>query len=83
MRRGLTVLKMRGSHHDKDIREFFIDSRGMHVGKTFQNVSGILKREPTLVSPPVVERVGSMFHDTPGDRGEAPFGDPSFDRPSG
>ncbi len=28
MRRGLTVLKMRGSLHDKEIREFTIDSRG-------------------------------------------------------
>ncbi len=82
MRRGLTVLKMRGSHHDKDIREFFIDNRGMHVGKTFQNVSGILKGEPTLVSPHVVERVGSMFHDPPADHGGAGFGSPSFDHPS-
>src|SRR5205823_2964342 len=29
MRRGITVLKMRGSMHDKDIREVTIDNRGM------------------------------------------------------
>jgi circadian clock protein KaiC len=26
MRRGITVLKMRGSMHDKDIREFAIET---------------------------------------------------------
>lgn len=42
MRRGLTVLKMRGSKHDKDIREFTIDEHGIHIGKQFREVSGIL-----------------------------------------
>jgi circadian clock protein KaiC len=31
--RGMTVLKMRGSDHDKALREFRIDDRGMHVGE--------------------------------------------------
>jgi circadian clock protein KaiC len=42
MRRGVTVLKMRGSTHEKNIREFTIDGKGMHVGKPFRNISGIL-----------------------------------------
>ncbi|MFY7934449.1 MAG: circadian clock protein KaiC, partial [Microcystis aeruginosa] len=42
MRRGITVLKMRGSMHDKDIREFSIDHQGMHIGQPFRNVTGIL-----------------------------------------
>jgi circadian clock protein KaiC len=42
VRRGLTVLKMRGSMHDRGIREFHIDGSGMHVGAPFRNVSGIL-----------------------------------------
>ncbi len=42
MRRGVTVLKMRGSMHDKEIREFTIDSHGMHIGEPFRSVSGIL-----------------------------------------
>lgn len=46
MRRGMTVLKMRGSMHDKDIREFAIDHRGMHIGKPFREVSGILAGRP-------------------------------------
>jgi circadian clock protein KaiC len=42
MRRGLAVLKMRGSAHDHDIREYMIDGKGMHVGEPFKDVSGIL-----------------------------------------
>ena len=46
MRRGITVLKMRGSQHDKDIREFFIDGMGMHIGNPFRNIGGILAGQP-------------------------------------
>ena len=49
MRRGLTVLKMRGSQHDKDIREMFIDGTGMHIGPPYRNVTGILSGNPTEV----------------------------------
>ncbi|HET6817498.1 MAG TPA: circadian clock protein KaiC [Mycobacteriales bacterium] len=42
VRRGLAVLKMRGSKHDHDIREFTIDGSGMHIGVPFRNVRGIL-----------------------------------------
>lgn len=48
MRRGMTVLKMRGSAHDKNIREFTIDQHGMHIGEPFRNVSGILAGNPTM-----------------------------------
>jgi circadian clock protein KaiC len=42
MRRGLTVLKMRGSAHDHDIREYTIDGKGMHILGPFRDVSGVL-----------------------------------------
>jgi circadian clock protein KaiC len=61
MRRGLTVLKMRGSMHDKDIREFTIDSRGMHIGKPFRNIAGILAGHPVQVDPVAIERLGNLF----------------------
>jgi circadian clock protein KaiC len=48
VRRGLTVLKMRGSTHDKRIREFTIDGSGMHVGGGFRGLSGILGGLPTV-----------------------------------
>ena len=61
MKRGLTVLKMRGSRHDKDIREFTIDGDGMHLGRPFRHVTGILAGTPVHVSPGDVERVWSHF----------------------
>lgn len=61
MRRGLTVLKMRGSQHDKDIKEFHIDGTGMHLGKPFRNVAGILAGHPTHVNPDEIERLSGMF----------------------
>lgn len=56
MKRGLTVLKMRGSVHDKRIREVIIDEKGMHLSRPFRNVTGILAGSPEYVSPTDLER---------------------------
>jgi circadian clock protein KaiC len=65
MRRGITVLKMRGSLHDKKIREYTIDAEGMHVGNSFDNVSGILAGAPMQVlNTGDPSKVGHMFSDT-------------------
>jgi circadian clock protein KaiC len=61
MRRGLTVLKMRGSAHDKVIREFTIDSEGMHIGEPFRRISGILAGHPMHVSDSEFGRLEKMF----------------------
>ncbi|MBA3466464.1 MAG: circadian clock protein KaiC [Gemmatimonadaceae bacterium] len=61
MKRGLTVLKMRGSWHDKAIREFTIDKGGMQMGRAFRNVTGILSGSPVHVSPSDIERVWRQF----------------------
>lgn len=57
MRRGLTVLKMRGSVHDKGIREFHIDRHGMHLGRRFRNVTGILAGSPVHVPPSELQQI--------------------------
>jgi circadian clock protein KaiC len=66
MRRGITVLKMRGSKHDKEIREFSIDGDGMHIGKPFRDVSGIISGN--LMHSHVnleIERLNQLFsHDS-------------------
>ncbi len=61
MKRGITVLKMRGSPHDKDIREFTIDGSGMHLGRAFRHVTGILAGNPTRLSPGDIEQIWSRF----------------------
>lgn len=42
MRRGLTVIKMRGSWHEKEIREYVIDGDGMHIKEPFRGVESIM-----------------------------------------
>jgi circadian clock protein KaiC len=42
VKRAITVLKMRGSDHDRSIREFTIDNTGLHVGEPFRAIAGIL-----------------------------------------
>lgn len=63
MRRGITVLKMRGSMHEKEIREFTIDSRGMHIGKPFRNVVGILTGKPEYLNREETDRLERMFQE--------------------
>jgi len=61
MRRGLTVLKMRGSKHNKEIREFTIDEYGMHIGDTFRNVGGILTSAPLQLLTTEEQIMQGMF----------------------
>ena len=61
MRRGLTVLKMRGTFHDKGIREYFIDNSGLHVRAPFRGVHGILTGTPTYTFDEERTRLGEMF----------------------
>jgi circadian clock protein KaiC len=63
MRRGLTVLKMRGSMHEKEIREFRIDGQGMHVGAPFHNVAGILAGNPSQIGVAEIERLDNLFRE--------------------
>lgn len=61
MRRGVTVLKMRGSPHEKEIRELSIDHTGMHIGAPFRNVAGILAGNPVQIAVAEMERLDQLF----------------------
>jgi circadian clock protein KaiC len=61
MRRGLTVLKMRGTSHDKGIREYMIDNSGLHVQGPFKGVHGILSGTPVYTYGDERARLGGMF----------------------
>ena len=52
IQRGLAVLKMRGSMHDKSIREFNIDNHGMHLLEPIRDVTGILSGTPIDIGQP-------------------------------
>jgi circadian clock protein KaiC len=61
VRRGLAVLKVRGSSHQKDIREYVIDHAGLHMKDTFRNVHGILTGTPSYVFGEEKARLDDMF----------------------
>jgi circadian clock protein KaiC len=52
MKRVLSVLKARGSDHDKDLREFIITKTGIIIGEAFENIRGLLSASATHISSP-------------------------------
>lgn len=46
MRKAISVLKMRGSDHDKEIRELIINKNGVEIKLPFSEYSGILSGSP-------------------------------------
>ncbi len=57
LRRGLLVLKMRGSNHDRQIREFRISGDGFHIGEPFHHVTNILSGEFSHIRPDAIRDV--------------------------
>ncbi len=52
---------MRGSGHEKEIREFTIDAQGMHIGRPFRGITGILSGNPMQASADEMERLSELF----------------------
>jgi len=65
LHRSIAVLKLRGSAHDRSIREFTIDGKGMHIGSKMMGLSGILTGD--LAAAPVTGAGGAAPSDA--DRG--------------
>lgn len=61
LRRGLAVIKMRGSQHDKNVYEYSIDSEGLHLGNQFTSVQNIILGLPSTISPSESDELGEMF----------------------
>lgn len=50
MSRALNVFKMRGSWHDKGIREYTIDEEGPQIKDSFRNLERIISGSPTRIA---------------------------------
>ncbi len=50
MSRAINVFKMRGSWHDKGIREYSIDQGGPRIQDSFRNYEGIISGSPTRIA---------------------------------
>ncbi|HEC33230.1 MAG TPA: ATPase [Chloroflexi bacterium] len=53
--KALLVLKMRGSDHDKDIRQFAITAKGIEVQSKFEGREGIMSGSPRRMADSFVE----------------------------
>lgn len=42
VKRGMLVLKMRGSNHEKGVREYWIDDDGVHIGTQMADATSVL-----------------------------------------
>jgi circadian clock protein KaiC len=49
VRQAISVFKKRGSAHERSIREFFLDDRGIHVGKVLNGYRGVLTGVPVAL----------------------------------
>ena len=63
MHRAITVLKMRGSWHDKQIHEYVVTSKGMQIREPFRGIGGILSGTITYTLNDESERLDHMFNE--------------------
>jgi circadian clock protein KaiC len=69
MARALNVFKMRGSWHDKGIREYTISADGPKITDSFRNYERIISGSPTRVTvneKAELSRIVKGFQDNPG-----------------
>ena len=52
LRRAVTVLKMRDSDHEKGLRQFVIDDRGLTIGDQLEGLTGVLGWSALRGGPP-------------------------------
>jgi circadian clock protein KaiC len=52
MRRIINLLKVRGSDHDKGLREFVIGKDGTMIGESFKGVKGLLAAQAEVIKTP-------------------------------
>jgi circadian clock protein KaiC len=51
VRRAMSVIKKRAGVHERTIREFEIDARGLTVGPPLEGFHGVLRGVPNFVGP--------------------------------
>ncbi len=59
LRRGISILKLRGSDHTKAIREYTITDHGLQVGAPLPATTGILAGQPLIEDPSGPRTVGT------------------------
>lgn len=71
LHRGIAILKMRGSDHDKTIRALHIGSSGSRIGAPFRTTTGIITGGALQLLGTEGERVQALFTGS-GEQGQTP-----------
>jgi circadian clock protein KaiC len=61
LKRGITVLKVRGSGHDKTIREYTIGPNGIEIGSPLRTTTGIMSGRPSQLDATESARLTDIF----------------------
>ena len=70
MSRAINVFKMRGSWHDKGIREYTISENGPEIKDSFRNYERIISGSPTRISVDEKAELGRVLRGVQGSTGE-------------
>ncbi|PSN18808.1 circadian clock protein KaiC [filamentous cyanobacterium CCP5] len=70
MSRAINVFKMRGSWHDKGIREYTISGKGPEIKDSFRNLERIISGSPTRIA---VDEKSELSRIVKGVQGEGPL----------
>ena len=64
IKRSITLIKMRGSWHDKEIREFNIYNDGVHIGEVFKDVENITIGSPRSLLQAERDQMAAVLGET-------------------
>lgn len=73
VRHAALVLKMRGSSHEKELREATFDNNGMSISTDFSGYEGIMSGQTRKVSSSAQDQFYSLFLEIFGNEGDALF----------
>ncbi|OGG11987.1 hypothetical protein A2Z00_02055 [Candidatus Gottesmanbacteria bacterium RBG_13_45_10] len=73
LRHALLILKMRGSNHDKKLKEIVFTPQGLEISGEFSGLEGVLSGSTHKVSESIEEQLHALFMETLGPMGEKIF----------
>jgi len=73
LRHALLILKMRGSNHDKKLKEIVFTAQGLEISGEFSGLEGVLSGSTHKVSESIEEQLHALFLETLGPMGEKIF----------
>ncbi|HTK05389.1 MAG TPA: circadian clock protein KaiC [Candidatus Eisenbacteria bacterium] len=70
LRRGIIIIKMRGSDHDEALREFVFTPQGIRISTDFSGYEGVMHGEARKISETIEEKLRALLVGVFGARGE-------------